>query len=360
MKRLLLALASLLGIAALAIAITFAWGWRRLHTPYRAYDGAQHRLTIMSGSRADEILDRLESEGLIASSWWARLYLVRVLDDPDLKAGEYEFNTALTTPEVLAKLVRGEVSTHPVTVIEGLTLEETASVLAAAGFGELQALLTAMRSPALIADLDDEAANLEGYLFPDTYHFARGTSESAIVAAMVDNFRRRFAHRIEALTASGEPLRPVVTLASIVEKESQLDAERPLIAGVYANRLRVGMLLGADPTVIFALKQEGVWDGNIRRQDLRIDSPYNSYLFPGLPPGPICSAGLASLEAAAEPAETSYFYFVSRNDGSHAFAETLTQHNRNVEQWQRKYWRDRWARERRERARAQAGTSDGK
>jgi UPF0755 protein len=143
-------------------------------------------------------------------------------------------------------------------------------------------------------------------------------------------------------------VREIVTLASIVEKEAQLDGERATIAGVYSNRLRRGIALYADPTVIFALKLYGRWDGNIRKSDLAMDSPYNTYLYPGLPPGPICSPSVRSLVAAAEPADVPYLYFVSRNDGSHVFAATLGEHNRNVEKWQRRYWRERWAKERAE------------
>jgi UPF0755 protein len=138
----------------------------------------------------------------------------------------------------------------------------------------------------------------------------------------------------------------VVTLASIVEKEARLAEERATIGGVYANRLARGIALYADPTVIYALKSQGTWDGNLRRPDLQLDSPYNTYRYPGLPPGPICSPGLASLRAAAAPAEVPYLYFVGRNDGSHVFAETLSEHNRNVDEWQRRYWRRRWAEDR--------------
>jgi UPF0755 protein len=133
----------------------------------------------------------------------------------------------------------------------------------------------------------------------------------------------------------------VVTLASIVEKEAQVASERPVIAAVYRNRLDQGIGLMADPTVIYALKRLGKWNGNLRRDDLRLDSPYNTYRYAGLPPGPIASPGLASLKAAAEPADVTYLYFVSRNDGTHAFADTLGEHNDNVEQWQRRYWRER-------------------
>ncbi|HXT19538.1 MAG TPA: endolytic transglycosylase MltG, partial [Thermoanaerobaculia bacterium] len=138
-------------------------------------------------------------------------------------------------------------------------------------------------------------------------------------------------------------IREVVTLASIVEKEAKAAAERPLIAAVYANRLERGMGLFADPTIIFALKRLGRWDGNIRRDDLALDSPYNTYRHAGLPPGPICSAGVGALTAAADPADVPYLYFVSKNDGTHVFATTLEEHNRNVATWQRRYWRDRRA-----------------
>ena len=287
---------------------------------------------------------------MIREPFWARLYLSRYLDDPTLKAGEYRFTGAATTPEVLTKLVRGEVLTHNVTVIEGLDIETIAAHLAEAGFGDPDEFLRLMRSSELIADLDPLAEDLEGYVFPDTYAFARNTSEAEIVATMVSTFRRHWTDSIEPLLSEDDPrtARDVVTLASIVESETGIDTERPVVAGVYANRLRIGMGLYADPTVIYALKRKGTWDGNLRRPDLEVDSPYNTYRYPGLPPGPIASPGLASLLAAAQPADVPYLYFVSRNDGTHVFARTLAEHNRNVERWQKQYWRERWARERAE------------
>jgi UPF0755 protein len=217
-----------------------------------------------------------------------------------------------------------------------------------------------MRSPSLIADLDPRADDLEGYLFPDTYGFARDTGEGAIVATLVRTFRQRWRDEVEPLIAgsasrgvrTGPEVGPreVVILASIVEKEAGALEERPLVAAVYANRLGRGIGLYADPTVIFALKRLGTWDGNLRRADLKLDSPYNTYRYPGLPPGPIASPGLTSLKAAAAPADVDYLYFVSRNDGTHVFSRSLAEHNRNVQRWQRDYWRDRRAEERREAA----------
>jgi len=233
-------------------------------------------------------------------------------------------------------------------VIEGLDLVAVASRLASAGFGAQETFLELVRSAEPIADLDPEATDLEGYLFPDTYAFARGTAEREIVATLVRTFRGHWQERIvPLLSGDREPtMRQIVTLASIVETETAVDAERPIVAGVYSNRLHRGMGLYADPTVIYALKRLGTWDGNLRRPDLEVDSPYNTYRYPGLPPGPICSPGLASLLAAAQPAEVPFLYFVSRNDGTHVFASTLAEHNRNVERWQKQYWRQRWARQR--------------
>ena len=348
MKRVVLG-----GLAALVLAATLvaAYGWHvwsRLHGSFGDPEAASRRVVIEEGLDGRRILERLESRGVIESALWARLYLSRYLGDPTLKAGEYEFAGGMSTVAVLDKLARGEVVTYEVTVIEGLDRFEIARHLAAEGFGAEAEFLRLVARPDLVADLDDAATDLEGYLFPDTYSFARGTPETEIIATMVGTFRRRFDEEVAPLLddASGPTLRELVTLASIVEKETSVDAERPIVAGVYANRLRRGMGLFADPTVIYGLKQQGTWDGNLRRRDLEADTPYNTYRIAGLPPGPICSPGAASLAAAARPADVPYLYFVSRNDGTHVFSRTLAEHNRNVEIWQKRYWRERWARER--------------
>ena len=348
MKRTLGLLAALLLLGTLGLGWLGFRAWTSLFQPYQGYPGEAIELEVERGRRAREILDALEDQGIIASAFWTRLYLTRQLGDPSLKAGEYEFTGPQTATEVLGKLIRGEVVTHDVTIIEGLDIAETAAHLAAEGFGDEETFLRLMRNPSAIEDLDPSADDLEGYLLPETYSFARGTGEAAIVGAMVDTFRRRLSDEVEPLldAESSLSLRQLVTLASIVEKETGLESERKTVSGVYSNRLRRGMGLFADPTVIFALKLAGTWDGNLRRDDLQIDSPYNTYRYAGLPPGPICSPGVASLKAAAQPAEVPYLYFVSRNDGSHVFSKTLSEHNRNVEIWQRQYWRERWARER--------------
>jgi UPF0755 protein len=355
-------LALLLAVAAAGAA---AYGWWVI-LPYQGYPGTEKLVEVAPGTGAARILEQLGREGVLASPLIARAYLVYVLRNPPLQAGEYRFAGSMTFPEVLRKLIRGDVVSRSVTLVEGFAMEDIADQLAQAGAGRREVFLEKMRSPALIADLDPVAPDLEGYLYPETYRFRVGTSEAEIVATLVKTFRSRFERHVRPMLAggagagagpagsgaSGNPftVRQVVTLASIVEKEARASSERPIIAGVYRNRLLRHMALDADPTVIFALRRLGRWDGSIHHDDLRLDSPYNTYRYAGLPPGPICSPGLPSLQAAARPADVPYLYFVSRNDGTHVFATTLEEQNRNVEIWQRRYWRERRQQERRDAA----------
>lgn len=338
-------IAVLIAVAGLGAGGYYAW--QQLHQPYQGYDG-ERLLHFPTGTSVSRILQELADNGVIDDARLTRAYLVYYLDDPPLQAGEYRFDEPLTAPQVLDRLMRGDVVTYPMTLIEGLTLEEAADAIAAAGFGDAEILKREMGRSDLILDLDPEAQDLEGYLYPDTYHFASGITEPEVVEALVRNFRQRFEREVEPHLGDYDgTLRDLVSLASIIEKEARLADERALISSVYSNRLRIGMALYADPTVIFALKKEGTWDGNLRRPDLKFDSPYNTYVYPGLPPGAICSPGAASMVAAANPADTSFLYFVSRNDGSHVFAESLSEHNRNVYKWQKQYWRKKWAEEKR-------------
>lgn len=343
LSRVLRLLAALLAIALLAGAAAGFWGWRELHRPGPRSGSVASRFVVPPGEGAGQILRRLEQAGAIRSSLLARAYLRWGLGAPALRAGEYELAAELSTVEVLGKLARGEVRTLAVTLVEGLTLAESAAALAASGAGDGDRLRAEFALPGRIADLDRAAPDLEGYLFPDTYRFAAATPEAAIADALVGAFRRQYETRVRPLRSATDsrPLRELVILASLVEKEAKLEGERPLIAAVYANRLRRGIGLYADPTIIHALKLLGRWNGNLTKSDLRMDSPWNTYRVPGLPPGPICSPGLASLQAAARPADVSFLYFVSRNDGSHVFADTLAEHNRNVERWQKRPWRSR-------------------
>jgi len=331
-------------LVAVALGGAAVWLQRRLETP-RAFaaPGAARTFVAEPGESSRTILERLEREGLLESALLGRVYLSRVLGDPPLQAGEYRFVSPVSTVEIVRVLRAGEVVTHPVTIVEGLTLLETAEALERAGFGSRASFAAAFGDPRPIAALDSAAANLEGYLFPDTYRFPRRTPPAAVTEALVARFRlaweRDVATRRDAGDARGP--RELVILASLVEKEARRPEERPLVAAVYANRLRRGMGLYADPTIIYGLKLAGRWDGNLRRSDLEEDSPWNSYRRAGLPPGPICSPGAASLAAAARPAAVDYLYFVSKNDGSHVFSASLGEHNRNVDVWQKQYFRKR-------------------
>lgn len=340
-RLLLVGLLVVLGVAGAATT----WVWRQIYEPFRGYDGEETLVEVRSGQGATSILTQLTEVGVLPDARLAKAYLVYHLGDPPLRAGEYRFDQPLSTPQVLDKLIRGEIVNYPVVLIEGLTLEESADFIARQGFGDVEILRREMARAERIRDLDAEAENLEGYLYPDTYHFVRGTTEKELVDTLVRTFRQRYREFVEPLV-SGRTMREIVTLASIVEKEVLLEEERGLIAAVFANRLRIGMPLQADPTVIFAVKLLGTWDGNLRKPDLKLDSPYNTYVYGGIPPGPICSPAIKSLMAAASPADSNYLYFVSRNDGSHVFAETHREHRRNVNRWQKEYWRKRWAEER--------------
>lgn len=259
-----------------------------------------------------------------------------------IKAGTYEFTKPMTPLEVIDKLVRGDVIQRTVTIREGLDRFAIARLFAAEGLGRQSEWNKLTADPELIRDIAPQAESLEGYLFPDTYKFNPGTPARVIVAALVQNFRRNFGGEMAYIT-TGLDLHQTVTLASIVETEARLPQERALVASVYLNRFRKHMLLGADPTVIYAMKLANRWNGNIRKDDLQIDSKYNTYRFPGFPPGPIASPGLASLHAAAAPASTDFLYFVAKHDGSHAFSTNLEEHNRNVEIYQRQWYRDQRA-----------------
>ncbi|MEA2328615.1 MAG: hypothetical protein QOE68_3574, partial [Thermoanaerobaculia bacterium] len=229
-----------------------------------------------------------------------------------------------------------------ITVREGLDRFSVAHIFVQEGFGRDAEWDKLTGDPELIRDVAPEAKSLEGYLFPDTYKFNPGTPPRTIVQAMVANFRKHFGGEMNYIT-TGLNLHETVTLASIVETEARMPQERPLVASVYLNRINRKMLLGADPTVIYALKLAKTWDGNIHKADLQIDSPYNTYRFHGLPPGPIANPGLASLQAAAAPAKSDFLYFVAKHDGTHAFATNIADHDRNVQIYQVQWYRDQRA-----------------
>ncbi|MHB0968796.1 MAG: endolytic transglycosylase MltG [Thermoanaerobaculia bacterium] len=316
--------------------------WRALTTPYSGYRGEARLVEIKKGWTSSAIMKHLRREGVLRDDFFPLLYVKVARRGDSMKAGVYQFERPLSPVEVIDKLVRGDVVLRTVTVREGLDRFAIAELMVAEGFGTVARWKEITSDPELIRDLDPDASSLEGYLFPDTYKLAPGTTPEAIVKTMVDNFRKNFGDEL-AFIANGLDIHQTVTLASIVETEARLPQERPMIASVYLNRVEKRMPLQADPTVIYAMKLRGTWNGNIRKSDLALESPYNTYRSRGFPPGPIANPGLESLRAAAAPARTDYLYFVSRNDGSHAFARNLAEHNRNVEEHQRRYFRRRRA-----------------
>ncbi len=293
-------------------------------------------IEVKPGWGTAQIAKVLEDEGLVRYEWLFRLGARQKELDGKLKAGEYELSPGMSMWDIMEKLARGEVVQYRVTVPEGLTVEQTVAVLAKHEFFEEEKLWEAIeRETETWPHINDEYREqaefpLEGYLYPETYTFPRGTSESDIVRHMLDAFERVFdqTYRERALEL-GYSIHEIVTLASVIEKEAMVAAERETISGVYHNRLNIGMKLDADPTVRYALKK---YDGIVLYVDLEVDSPYNTYRNAGLPPGPIAAPGKGSIEAALYPADVPYFYFVAKSDGSgeHVFSRTLSEHNANV------------------------------
>jgi UPF0755 protein len=337
--KLLLVVILLAVVAGAAVAYR---AYQRVHEAYQGYTEAEQYVTVPSGTGSREIGRRLVAAGVVRDEIDFRVALWLSGTARRLKAGEYRFDRPMTALEVLDRVAKGDVALVAVTFPEGLMIREMAKIFEANGLGSAESFVAASRNAELVKPLDPAATNLEGYLFPDTYRVPRHTDAARLIRAMTDRFHQVLSPAlVSAASARGLSVRQLVTLASIVEKETARPEERATVAAVYANRLKIGMSLQCDPTVIYALQQVGRYDGNLRRDDLMFDSPYNTYRYPGLPPGPIASPGQASLEASASPAAVDYLYFVSRNDGSHEFARTLTEHNRNVQKYQVQYFRDR-------------------
>lgn len=246
--------------------------------------------------------------------------------------GVYRFDASMAPREILHRLVTGKVVVLTVTVPEGLTIREVADLLGRMQIADRDKFLAMAADAELLASLGLEGPGLEGYLFPNTYHFTPQTPEKDIIIAMTEQFRRVVEPLLSQRDGSVD-LSPheIVTLASIIEKETGIEAERPLVSAVFHNRLKRNMPLQSDPTVIYGLKE---FDGRLTRKDLRDPTPYNTYRIPALPPGPICNPGLASLKAALQPADVPYLFFVSKNDGTHVFSETLESHNQAVRIYQ--------------------------
>jgi UPF0755 protein len=289
---------------------------------------------VRAGTSLARIGGDLERSGVVRSGralvWLARARRV----DARVRAGEYALSPAWPMPRVLEQLVEGRVITYEVTLPEGVTAAEIADRLSAQGLADRNAFLAVVHDPAVAAALGFPGPGLEGFLFPETYRMPRGLPPRQIVGLLVDQFRARWAPLADDAAARGLDVRQAVTLASIVEKETGVAEERPLVASVFENRLARGMRLESDPTTIYGIPD---FDGNLRRPDLEdASNPWNTYRIAGLPPTPIANPGAASLAAVVHPAETDYLYFVARNDGTHVFARSYAQHLANVARYQRR------------------------
>ena len=304
--------------------------------PVRRASDPPQSLVVEPGAGVLEIGRQLHGLGLVRHPELFRVVVMAKGAGGRLRAGEYAFEGEMSLDQIVEKMVRGDVVHHMVTFPEGTAMEEMARIVASQGI-PLAAFLEAARDVSLVKDLDSEATDLEGYLFPDTYEVEprRPDAAAALVKRTVHRFREVEGPMAAKVKDSGLTLREVVTLASLVELETARKDERPHIAAVFLNRLRRHMPLQTDPTVIYALRRAGTWDGNIRKEDLNVASPYNTYRFAGLPPGPIANPGREAIRAVLEPLPADDLYFVSRNDGSHQFSRNLAEHERAVDLYQR-------------------------
>ena len=316
-----------LGTLLLLALIVLAIAGYVVYAPYGP--SSETFVDIAPGTGSKAIAAQLERNGIIRSRFG--FDLLRLTKGGTLKAGEYRFDHAVPMPDVYARLLRGDVYTRTLTIPEGYNIFDIAQAVEAAGFGSRDAFLAAARKHTeLIAEwtvnVDPKPDSLEGFLFPDTYHFSRHATPEQILTAMV----RRFRQVSTQIGLTGDVFH-TVTMASLVEKEVSQDAERPLVAGVFVNRLAKGMPLATDPTVIYAALLENRWRGTIYASDLQSPSPYNTYKHTGLPPGPIANPGVAALKAAIAPAQTDYLYFVSDAAGHSRFSADLNEHAEQVQ-----------------------------
>lgn len=328
MRRAVLVILFLLAAAA-------GWLTAMLYLPYQGFSKEGVYVDVPHGASRRTIARLLGEKGVVRSRI-AFEALCRRRRRRTLQAGEYFFDRPATAFEVFRKLAEGRVFERTVTVPEGLSMFEIADLLEREGFLSRETFLQAARDPAPIRDLVPNARSLEGFLFPATYQFPRHITGEKAVAAMVKRFREVWQSLPEARNSpNGLRVEGVVTLASLVERETPRPEERPVVSGVFANRLRRGVALQCDPTVIYALKLADKYDGKLDSGDLEFESPYNTYRHPGLPPGPIANPGEASLRAALAPAPVDYFYFVANTEGGHFFSKTLKEHNHNVARYRR-------------------------
>jgi len=275
----------------------------------------------------------LEEQGLIRNGFAFRMLARFEKKDTQIKAGEYALAPSMTPQQILDMMVRGDTIPHRATIREGMTINDIGAIFEQAGIVDRASFEQALADPALRQELGIKANSFEGYLFPETYNFRRNTQAHQVIRAMYDQLHKHWTPEWHAQAAVlGMSKHQILTLASIVEKESGNFDEQPIIASVFHNRLKLNMRLQADPTVIYGIKN---FNGNITKRDLQTETPYNTYVIPGLPPGPIANPGLSAIKSTLFPADTRYLYFVGNGEGRHVFSENLDQHNNAVNRYQR-------------------------
>jgi UPF0755 protein len=326
-------LAGLFAVLLVGGVIGYVYLQQQLGVPHTSA-AAGKVFEVPPGLRAREVVKLLHDKDIIADENLALVYLAVSGKRKALKAGEYLFDKPMTIPEVVDRLSKGGVYLHRFTVPEGLTMAEIAHLWEVQGFGKAEEFASAAAAAgSLVQDLDgSEKPSLEGYLFPETYSFPLRTSPQKVIQAMVARFRVVLEQTKKEIPVESWPLsvRETLILASLVEEEAKHHEERPLIASVFMNRIKSNGLLQCDPTVVYALERVNRYRGHLLSADLKFDSPYNTYRYAGLPPGPISNPGRRSLQAAAKPASSEYYFFVRTTDGRHTFTETLAEHNRAV------------------------------
>lgn len=330
MKKLIILILIVFAAAAIFAGYDF---YKKVTSPFKGY-AEPVKIDIRKGATVTSIAKILTEKKIISGFFYFKIYYKLFFKDSTFRSGEYFFDKPLTMKEVINKLEKGDVYLYKITVKEGLIIKEIAEFLSENHGMEYKKFLTAAKETHMISDLDKIADDLEGYIFPETYLISKGTTESDLLKTMVkkfrDNFSESYRWRAKELKLS---VREILTLASLIEKETSSRDERFLISSVFHNRLKIGMPMGCDPTIIYALKREDKYSGKLGWKELKFDSPYNTRLYKGLPPGPICNPGLHSIEAALFPEHTSYLYFVAKNHKIHHFSKNLKEHNRAVKKY---------------------------
>lgn len=330
-------LAALILLVLLAAAAAAGYVWYSIEKPWGTIPSDGLYVDIPHGTSRRAVAHILKKAGVIRNSFAFEFY-ARRHPKRTLEAGEYLFDHPLSGKEVFWKLANGQVFEQPFTVREGETIFDIARELEAAKYMSADDFLKAAEDPSQIKDLFPDARTLEGFLFPATYNLPKHAPAEELTGMMVRKFREALANVLPNGPEGSDPpisIGSVVTLASLVERETPKPDERPLVAGVFSNRMTKNMLLQCDPTVIYALQMDDEYTGTLTLRDLHLNSPYNTYRNKGLPPGPIGNPGEVALRAALRPAETSYLYFVANTQGGHFFASTLAEHNENVAKYHR-------------------------